>query len=515
VQARAEQFVLTGTYSDGSTQNLTSSATWTSSQPSVASINSSGFATSKGGGVTMITAASGSLNGSTTLVVTPATPGYIATGSLLTTRVVATATLLNNGSVLVVGGNNVRGGSLLTSAELYDPTAATFAATGSLNTPRSGHTATLLSNGMVLVVGGTLLSTSTELYNPATGTFTATGNLSIARSGQTATLLNNGMVLVTGGTQPNGTTLSTAELYNPTTGLFTLTGSMNATRTGSTDTLLNNGTVLIAAGASDSNLDFPLASSEIYDPTAGVFTLTGTMVTPRANSAATLLNNGNVLIAGGNVANTTATASAEIFNPISATFSSTGSLSTPRFSHTMTLLNNGTVLISGGANFSSSLPLLFIANATAEIYDNATGTFAMGASLNTARLGHTAALLDNGTVLIAGGEFFTGQIRTVLSSAELYLPSAFAPPNLVSIRVNPVNATIPASTDQRFTATGTFSDNSTQILASVTWTSSTNSVTSISNDSSNSGQALGITAGSATITAIAGSIAGSTSLTVH
>ena len=237
VQARAEQFVLTGTYSDGSTQNLTSSATWTSSQPSVASINSSGFATSKGGGVTMITAASGSLNGSTTLVVTPATPGYIATGSLLTTRVVATATLLNNGSVLVVGGNNVRGGPLLTSAELYDATAATFAATGSLNTPRSGHTATLLSNGMVLVVGGTLLSTSTELYNPATGTFTATGNLSIARSGQTATLLNNGMVLVTGGTQPNGTTLSTAELYNPTSGLFTLTGSMNAARTGSTATL--------------------------------------------------------------------------------------------------------------------------------------------------------------------------------------------------------------------------------------------------------------------------------------
>ena len=139
----------------------------------------------------------------------------------------------------------------------------------------------------------------------------------------------------------------------------------------------------------------------------------------------------------------------------------------------------------------------------------------MGANLNTARLGHTAALLDNGTVLTAGGEFFTGQIRTVLSSAELYLPSTFAPPNLLSIRVNPVNATIPASTDQRFTATGTFSDNSTQILASVTWTSSTNSVASISNDSSNSGLALGITAGSATITAIAGSIAGSTSLTVH
>ena len=225
---------------------------------------------------------------------------------------------------------------------------------------------------------------------------------------------------------------------------------------------MNNGTVLIAAGASDSNLDFPLASSEIYDPTAGVFTLTGTMVTPRANSAATLLNNGNVLIAGGNVANTTATASAEMFNPISATFSSTGSLSNPRFSHTMTLLNNGTVLISGGANFSSSLPLSIYRKCDREIYDNATGTFAMGANLNTARLGHTAALLDNGTVLTAGGEFFTGQIRTVLSSAELYLPSTFAPPNLLSIRVNPVNATIPASTDQRFTATGTFSDNSTR-----------------------------------------------------
>jgi hypothetical protein len=514
-QGGAEQFVLTGTFSDGSTQTLTSSATWTSSQSSVASINSSGFATSKGGGVTIITAASGSLNGSTTLVVTPATPGYIATSSLLSARVGATATLLNNGSVLVVGGNNVRGAPALTSAELYDPTAATFAATGSMNTPRTGATATLLSNGMVLVVGGAPLSTSTELYNPATGTFTSTGNLSIARNGQTATLLNNGLVLVTGGTQPDFTTLSTAELYNPATGLFTLTGSMNAARTASTATLLNNGTVLIAAGASDDNLDFPLASSEIYDPTTGAFTLTGTMVTARANSAATLLNNGSVLIAGGNVANTTATASAEMFNPITGTFSSTGSLSSPRFSHTMTRLNNGTVLISGGADFSSGVPQLFIANATAEIFDPATRTFAAGATLNTARFGHTATLLDNGTVLIAGGVFFTGQVRTVLSSAELYVPSTFAPPNLVSIKVNPATPTISASTNQRFTATGTFSDNSTQTIASVTWTSSNNSVASISNDSSNSGLALGVTAGNVIITATVGSIAGSTSLTVH
>ena len=107
--------------------------------------------------------------------------------------------------------------------------AQSFTTTGSLNVARVWHTATLLNNGMVLIAGGidgNPSSARTELYNPATGTFTATGSLNTARVYHTATLLNNGMALVAGGTGSANDLipLTGAELYNPATGIFTATG---------------------------------------------------------------------------------------------------------------------------------------------------------------------------------------------------------------------------------------------------------------------------------------------------
>src|SRR6266481_8211280 len=146
--------------------------------------------------------------------------------------------------------------SLTTFASTALAPEGTFVPTGSLNTARIDHTVTLLNNGMVLVAGGdnffigAIPSTnfaSAELYDPATGTFTLTGSMATARDLQTATLLNNGKVLVVGGID-NSSALPSAELYDPATGTFTATGSMATARNLHTATLLNNGKVLVVGG---------------------------------------------------------------------------------------------------------------------------------------------------------------------------------------------------------------------------------------------------------------------------
>jgi hypothetical protein len=311
-------------------------------------------------------------------------------------------------------------------------TAHGFTAMVNMATARELHTATLLGNGKVLLVGGNDSAgkalASTELFDPTSGTFTPTTvTMETARAGHTATLLNDGTVLVTGGTDDKNE-LATAELFDPATGTFAPTkGSMETARARHTATLLSDGKVLLTGGVARSNFQGGYGggatppTAEIFDPASGSFTPTkGSMETARAGHTATLLKDGTVLVTGG----TTALVTAELFDPTSGTFTPTGSMETARAHHTGTLQNDGTVLIAGGAIVVGVNPRALVSLATAELFDPASGAFTPTGSMETARFGHTATLLNGGRVLVTGGRDETLQNGkpnyTVLSSADLY-----------------------------------------------------------------------------------------------
>ena len=320
--------------------------------------------------------------------------------------------------------------SALTSAATVASAQAVYPSwsyTGSLNTVRRFHTTTLLPNDMVLVVGGADFDNcsmgscpslkSAELYDPATGTWISTGSLNIARNDHTATLLLNGKVLVVGG-YPTNDAFQSAELFDPATGTWSLTGNINTGRANHMAALLPNGLVLIAGGTGRTGNTWNiLGSAELYDPATGTWTNTGSLNTARSGTA-TLLPNGKVLVAGGfsrydcpdgcKVLN-----SAELYDPATKIWSNTGNLNTARAAHTATLLHDGKLLVAGGLDGIDGY------TRTADLYDPATGKWSQTGSLNTVRVG-PAVLLADGKVLIAGG---VDHNSNAIGSAELYDPT--------------------------------------------------------------------------------------------
>ena len=273
---------------------------------------------------------------------------------MATARIDDTVTLLGNGKVLVAGGYNDSLG-WLSSAELYDPDLShppgAWNLGGSLLSVQSQPTATLLDNGKVLVAGGSgsmneTLS-SAEVYDPVSDAWAPASSMSAPRIVFTATRLGNGLVLVAGGTYYNMTAegyLSSAELYDPVRNTWSTTASM-AARVGvcSPAIVLANGKVLVVGGF---NATGPVASAELYDPVKKTWSSAGSMSTARFGQTATLLANGKVLVVGGANQNTVS-ASAELYDPVLNTWSAAGSLITARYYHAATLLPSGKVLVEG------------------------------------------------------------------------------------------------------------------------------------------------------------------------
>ena len=355
---------------------------------------------------------------------------FTPTGSMLAPRSQHSATLLPDGRVLIAGGG-VGNASGLTSAEIYDPDTGTFRATGPMTVARRMHTATRLPDDRVLIVGGYGAGgalASAELFDPATGTFTATGSLSTARGGHTAILLSTGRVLIVGGYGVNAyPNVAPAELYDPVSGTFASAGDYVG-RGGcdfcAPSVLLSDGTVLFPG-------QYP---AQLYDPTRDVFSPIGMMLFDQSTAAA--LINGQVLFAGG--APIGRIADAELYDPATRTFMSTGSMASRRVWHSLTLLPTGMVLAAGGETESCSGSGCWFAGtlATAELYDPASVAFVATGSMTVARESHSATVLGNGNVLIAGGVSYggIGIYNGASASAELYSPEVRVPgPALASV----------------------------------------------------------------------------------
>jgi TonB family protein len=266
-----------------------------------------------------------------------------------------TATLLKNGTVLIAGG------AASTSAQTFDPITRTIATTGSMLTPRDHHTATLLKDGTVLITGGH--SASAEIFDPSTGKFSATASMHESRTSHAAALLPDGRVLICGGSQDDsseiydprsktflaaghmlapmpaaeavtlkdggifllGSADQPAEIFHPDSGTFTATGAQHFAGAA---TLLNDGTVLIVS--TDGVETFSPLTSTFHEDAP----------TPGKPVACVPLASGKVLVTG---------MPAQIYDPASQSFTPGPVLKQPQSGATVTLLDNGNVLVAGAA----------------------------------------------------------------------------------------------------------------------------------------------------------------------
>ena len=320
------------------------------------------------------------------------------------------------GQVLVAGGHQmfcsgVCGEPVLDFVELFDPTTGRWRRTAPLPSPRGEFTATLLEDGRVLAVGGqgrgseNILGRA-DLYDPVRETWVPAAPLGRARFAHTATRLDGpacddptrapwcGKVLVVGGTtqEVGRPALGGAELFDPATGEWSATDGMASVRSNHTATLLPNGYVLVAGGLTKA--DRPLPSPDPALPAPGGKAAPG--------------------------ASTVANASAEVFHPATGSWRPVGPLAIARFAHTATLLGDGRVLVVGGIDSGEeSRPL-----ASAELYDPASGAWSPTRIPGAARAAHVAAPLDDGRVLVAGGGSpFAGLYSPSEASVEVYDPA--------------------------------------------------------------------------------------------
>jgi N-acetylneuraminic acid mutarotase len=324
-------------------------------------------------------------------------------GNMVNVSFDTSAVLLPNGKVLVPAGADA-GYHALAHVEQFDPATKSWSIVGSLSVARRLPTITLLPNGKVLVAGGMTTAgvpfASAEIYDPMSNTASSAGTMATARYLAVATLLPNGKVLVSGGisTMPQ-TAVASAELYDPATNTWSSAGALVTGRYYVTQTLLPNRKVLVVGGVNGNALP---AFAELYDVTSNTWSVAG-LAGSRGQATATLLSNGQVLVAGGYGP------SAQLYDPATNRFLSLPSLGVSRSAATATLLPSGKVLLAGGIDANT---LIVIAS---------TQLFDIGLGFDNARrpmLANATDPLQQGSALALTGSLFRGDTEASNGSSN-------------------------------------------------------------------------------------------------
>jgi N-acetylneuraminic acid mutarotase len=366
----------------------------------------------------------------------PAVGTWSPVPDLVSIRGTTTVVLLKDGRALAAGGGVGQIG--LNSAELFDPATGVWESTGTMTQARRGHQAVVLGDGKVLVAGGINegeLLASAEIYDPATGRWTSTAPMNTPRLGNTLTLLSNGNVLTTGGTSADtasgaggGQTIrpdATAEVYNTQTGRWTKTaGAMSTPRFEHTATLLDDGRILVAGGQGPpiSGSSEALATTELYDPAVDSFRKSNDMGDARFNHVAVKLPDRSVLVTGGagGTNGDTSLATAEVFNPGDGSWTAVGPLTGGRTGHSAAVFPDGRVLVAGGESVNRGNRRSL---ATAELFTLDQREWRSAGNMNCPRSEAAAALLGDGSVIVVAGDFAApGQQPDPKGCADRYRP---------------------------------------------------------------------------------------------
>jgi hypothetical protein len=355
----------------------------------------------------------------------------------------------------------------LASPILVDPDWST---TGTMTVSHWGDAAWRRPDGRVMAVGGCALTgcptsfvntacgqvlANTDLWDPASGTWTSAPAMVTERTTFAGVPLGSGDMVVAGGctttsctqmtdagfclASPCTQTTNRSEIYSFAKGAWLDAGTLSSPRFASMGVPIGSRDALVVGGC---DIAACTASVERWSGAASAWSEQAPLPAPRGFATATALADGRVLVVGGCADPMCATVlnDATVYDPVANTWTPAGSMSSPRAGHSATLLKDGTVLVAGGCTDAScsatdagstvlSSADLWTASGVPDAGDDGggadggapAGQFMAAPSMAGARHHHTATVLANGDVLMAGGADSTG---SSLPTSEVYLPLA-------------------------------------------------------------------------------------------